>query len=51
MLGLLSIRRSAYPTPAIAIKLLTVRLTTIAAKAGKALRASGGERNGKKIER
>lgn len=51
ILGLLSTRRSMYPIPAIAIKLLIVKLTIMAANAGKTLRASGGVRKGKNIAR
>ena len=51
MLGRFSAVRSKYPIPAMAIKLLMVRLTIMATVAGKALSISGGLRNGKNIER
>lgn len=44
MFGLLSIESSKYPIIAVAIKLLIVMLTIIAAHAGNVLRTSGGEK-------
>ena len=51
MFGRLNIESIRYPMTATAIKLLMVKLTIIAAHAGRKLSISGGDKNGKNSHR